>query len=112
MHINGKLTAGENIADLGGLTIAFQALKKSLATKPQAEKIDGLSQEQRFFIANAQSFRSNTRPEELRLQILTDPHAPEKYRVIAPIANMPEFAAAFSCDKSALRSEDKRVNIW
>ncbi|NHQ86929.1 M13 family metallopeptidase [Iodobacter sp. HSC-16F04] len=112
LHINGKLTAGENIADLGGLTIAFQALKKSLVSKPQAEKIDGLSQEQRFFIANAQSFRSNTRPEELRLQILTDPHAPEKYRVIAPIANMPAFAAAFSCDKSALRSEDKRVNIW
>ncbi len=112
LHINGKLTAGENIADLGGLKIAFQALKKSLATKPQAEKIEGLTQEQRFFVANAQSFRSNTRPEELRLQILTDPHAPEKYRVIAPFANMPEFAAAFSCDKSTLRSEEKRVNIW
>jgi putative endopeptidase len=109
LHINGKLTAGENIADLGGLKIAFQALMKSLKTKPQPEKIDGLTQEQRFFIANAQSFRANTRPEELRLQINTDPHAPAKYRVIAPLANMPEFAAAFSCHQGAA---DKRVNIW
>ncbi|MCX7204425.1 MAG: M13 family metallopeptidase [Proteobacteria bacterium] len=112
LHINGKLTAGENIADLGGLKIAFQALKKSLINKPQPAQIDGLSQEQRFFVANAQSFRNNTRAEALRLQILTDPHAPEKYRVIAPFANMPEFAAAFSCSQSTLRSEDKRVNIW
>ncbi|AMC36122.1 M13 family metallopeptidase [Janthinobacterium sp. B9-8] len=112
LHINGKLTAGENIADLGGLKIALLALKKSLQAKPQPEKIDGLTQEQRFFIANAQSFRNNTRVEALRLQILTDPHAPEKYRVIAPFANMPEFASAFSCGKSALRSQDKRVNIW
>ena len=112
LHINGKLTAGENIADLGGLKIAFIALKKSLASKPQPEKIDGLTQEQRFFIANAQSFRNNVRNEALRMQILTDPHSPEKYRVLAPTANMPEFATAFSCGKAALRSEDKRVNIW
>ncbi|WP_293933921.1 M13 family metallopeptidase [Iodobacter sp.] len=112
LHINGKLTAGENIADLGGLKIAFIALQKSLASKPQPEKIDGLTQEQRFFIANAQSFRNNVRNEALRMQILTDPHSPDKYRVLAPTANMPEFATAFSCDKAALRSEDKRVNIW
>jgi putative endopeptidase len=65
LHINGKLTAGENIADLGGLKIAFTALKKSLASKPQPEKIDGLTQEQRFFIANAQSFRNNVSNEAL-----------------------------------------------
>ncbi|MBI3284193.1 MAG: M13 family metallopeptidase [Burkholderiales bacterium] len=114
LHINGKLTAGENIADLGGMKIALQALRKSLASKPQADKIDGLTPEQRFFIANAQSFRGIMRDERLRLQLATDPHAPEKYRVIGPLANMPEFGQAFNCPaaKSPLRAEAKRVNIW
>jgi len=114
LHINGKLTAGENIADLGGMKIALEALKKSQQTKPQAKEIDGLTLEQRFFIANAQSFRGTMRDEQLRLQLLTNPHAPEKYRVIAPIANMPEFSQAFQCsdNRSPLRAEAKRVNIW
>ncbi|MFZ6749663.1 M13 family metallopeptidase [Undibacterium sp. Ren11W] len=114
LHINGKLTAGENIADLGGMKIALQALKTSLKQQPQADKIDGLTSEQRFFIANAQSFRGLMRDERLRLQLATDPHAPEKYRVIAPLANMPEFSQAFSCqgDRSPLRVEGKRVTIW
>ncbi|MDO8653832.1 MAG: M13 family metallopeptidase [Undibacterium sp.] len=114
LHINGKLTAGENIADLGGMKIALQALRNSLKNTPQAAEIDGLTPEQRFFIANAQSFRGLMRDERLRLQLATDPHAPEKYRVIAPLANMPEFSKAFNCpaDKSPLRVEAKRVNIW
>ncbi len=114
LHINGKLTAGENIADLGGMKIALQALKNSLKNKPQAAEIDGLTVEQRFFIANAQSFRGLMRDERLRLQLATDPHAPEKYRVIAPLANMPEFSQAFQCkgDRSPLRAESKRVTIW
>jgi putative endopeptidase len=114
LHINGKLTEGENIADLGGMKIALAALNTALKTNPQPELIDGLTQQQRFFVANAQSFRSQTRPEQLRLQLATDPHAPDYARVIAPIANMPEFSAAFSCpaDKSPLRPGDKRVDIW
>lgn len=114
LHINGKLTAGENIADLGGMKVALQALRNSLKNKPQAAEIDGFTPEQRFFIANAQSFRGLMRDEALRLQLATDPHAPEKYRVIAPLANMPEFSKAFNCptDKSPLRVEIKRVNIW
>jgi putative endopeptidase len=114
LHINGKLTEGENIADLGGLKIALQALKKSLADKPQPAPLDGLTVEQRFFVAYGQSFRGDTRPEQLRLQLATDPHSPEKYRVIGPLANMPEFAAAFSCpvDHSPLRPVTTRVNIW
>lgn len=114
LHINGQLTAGENIADLGGMKIALQALRKSLTQQPQAPLIDGLTPEQRFFIANAQSFRGLMRDEKLRLQIATDPHAPEKYRVIGPLANMPEFSTAFSCkaDTSPLRAANKRVNIW
>ncbi|MBC7415561.1 MAG: M13 family metallopeptidase [Herminiimonas sp.] len=113
VRINGKLTAGENIADLGGLKIALRALQMAQKTRPQPQ-IDGLTPEQRFFVANAQSFRANIRPEQLRLQLATNPHAPEKYRVIAPFANMPEFAAAFSCpaERSPLRPENKRVVIW
>ncbi|MET3139179.1 putative endopeptidase [Undibacterium sp. GrIS 1.2] len=114
LHINGKLTAGENIADLGGDKIALQALRAALKKTPQPEVIDGLTPEQRYFIANAQSFRGKTRDENLRLQLATDPHSPEKYRVIGPIANMPEFAEAFSCpaDRSPLRPAGRRVTIW
>ncbi|MDE2430406.1 MAG: M13 family metallopeptidase [Burkholderiales bacterium] len=114
MHINGKLTAGENIADLGGLKIALQALHTALASKPQATEIDGLTPDQRFFVANAQSFRGVMRDERLRLQLATNPHAPEKYRVIGPVANMTEFADAFQCkgDRSSLRPIARRVNIW
>jgi putative endopeptidase len=114
IHINGKLTAGENIADLGGLKIALQALNKTMEGKPPVPDMDGLNPVQRFFVAYAQSFRGNVRPENLRLQLATDPHSPEKYRVIAPLANMPEFAKAFNCpaERSPLRPVDKRVNIW
>ncbi|HXA47007.1 MAG TPA: M13 family metallopeptidase, partial [Burkholderiaceae bacterium] len=114
LHINGKLTEGENIADLGGLKIALQALKKSQAGKPQPALLDGLTVEQRFFVAYAQSFRGEIRPEALRLQLAIDPHSPEKYRVIGPLANMPEFVEAFSCpaEHSPLRPAATRVNIW
>ena len=114
VHINGKLTAGENIADLGGLKIAFKALQMAQQAHPQPALIDGLTPEQRFFVANAQSFRANIRPEKLRLQLATNPHAPEKYRVLAPLANMPEFAAAFACPagRSPLRPVATRVDIW
>lgn len=113
-HINGKLTEGENIADLGGLKIALRALKRSLAGKPQPEPLDGLTVEQRFFVAYAQSFRGVMLPEKLRLQLATDPHSPDKFRVIGPLANLPEFAAAFSCpvDRSPLRPLATRVDIW
>ncbi|WP_428719450.1 M13 family metallopeptidase [Undibacterium curvum] len=114
LHINGKLTAGENIADLGGMKIALQALRTSLQKNPQPALLDGLTPDQRFFIANAQSFRSAIRDEMLRLKIATDPHSPDKYRVIAPLANMPEFSSAFNCqgERSPLRQGAKRVNIW
>ncbi|MFZ6767195.1 M13 family metallopeptidase [Undibacterium sp. Di26W] len=114
LHINGKLTAGENIADLGGMKVALQALHKSLEHKPQAKEIDGLTVDQRFFVANAQSFRSLIRDEMLRMKLTIDPHAPDKYRVIAPLANMPEFSDAFQCkgERSPLRPAATRVNIW
>lgn len=114
LHINGKLTMGENIADLGGLKIAYLALQKSLEGKPRPEKIDGYTPEQRFFLAFAQGWRRNIRPEAVRLMIATDPHSPARFRVLGPLSNMPEFVNAFGCsaEASIARPESLRVNIW
>ena len=113
LHINGKLTNGENIADLGGLTIAYAAMEKALGNKPR-KKIDGFTPEQRFFLAWAQIWRSNTRPEEARLRIATDPHSPAIWRVNAPLSNMPEFAAAWGCKTGSpmARPASESVAIW
>jgi putative endopeptidase len=105
---------GENIADLGGLKIAYLALQKALDGKPRPEKIDGFTPEQRFFLAFAQGWRRNTRPEMVRQSIVTDPHSPARFRVLGPISNMPEFLKAFGCeaDNSMARPEALRVKIW
>jgi putative endopeptidase len=108
MHINGKLTLGENIADIGGLKIAYLALQKSLEGKPHPEKIDGFTAEQRLFLAFAQGWRRNTRDEALRLMLTTDPHSPPRFRVMGTIANLPEFGQAFSCKAAAMPP----VAIW
>ncbi len=110
MHINGKLTLGENIADIGGLKIAYLALEKALAGKTP-EKIDGLTPQQRFFVAFAQIYRSKERPEMLRLRLTTNPHSPNEFRVIGPLADMPEFYQAFSCPKDETPAA-ARVSIW
>lgn len=112
-HINGQLTQGENIADLGGLKIAYLAFEKAGETQ-RRRPIDGFTPEQRFFLAYAQAWRANIRPESLRLRLTTDPHSPNKYRVLGPLANLPEFAQAFPCPPG---KEDKaeaaaRVSIW
>ncbi|MEP7067446.1 MAG: M13 family metallopeptidase, partial [Gemmatimonadota bacterium] len=96
LHVNGKLTLGEDIADLGGLKIAYEALERSLSGKRPAP-IDGFTPEQRFFLSWAQVWRTKSRPEAERQQVLTDPHAPARWRVNGPLANMPEFAKAFGC---------------
>src|ERR1700674_4025701 len=113
LHLNGKLTLGENIADLGGMKLAFLALQKALKDHPVAA-MDGLSPDQRFFISYAQIWREKETPEQERLMITTNPHSPPRFRVQGPLANMPEFASAFSCRASdmALRGEAQRVNIW
>ena len=95
-HINGALTQGENIADIGGLKIAYLALERDLKGKPRP-LIDGYTPEQRFFIAYAQSWRELDRPDSIKTQLLTDPHSPGQYRVIGPIADTPEFRKAFHC---------------
>jgi predicted metalloendopeptidase len=114
LHINGALTQGENIADIGGAKIAFAALQKALASKPRPEKIDGFTPEQRFFLAFAQIWRGNQRPEDLKLRLNTDPHSPSQYRTNGPLSDFPEFAKAFDCPPGSpmVRSEKDRVNIW
>jgi putative endopeptidase len=97
VHINGKLTLGENIADLGGLKIAHNALHRALSGKPRAGKLGGFTPEQHFFLSYAQVWKLNIRPEALRLQLATNPHSPGPYRVQGPISNLPEFAKAFGC---------------
>jgi putative endopeptidase len=114
LHINGKLTLGENIADLGGLKIAYLAFQKSLEGKPRPQPIDGFTPEQRFFLAFAQNWRRNTRPETLRLMLLSDPHSPPRFRVNGPVSNMPEFFEAFGCKPGdpSVRAENIQVKIW
>jgi putative endopeptidase len=113
-HVNGKLTLGENIADLGGLTIAYAALQKSMAGKPRPANIDGFTPEQRFFLSWAQVWRQAIRPERQRTLVNTNPHAPAQWRVNGPLANMPEFAKAFGCRAGDLmvRSDSVRAQIW
>ncbi|SHJ05182.1 putative endopeptidase [Hymenobacter daecheongensis DSM 21074] len=113
VYVNGKLTMGENLADLGGLTIAYTALQKTLAGKPKT-KIDGFTPEQRFFLSYAQVWRTNSRPEFLRQQVLSDPHSPAQFRTNGPLMNMPEFFEAFGCkdDAKMVRAQESRAKIW
>jgi putative endopeptidase len=112
--VNGKLTLGENIADLGGLKIAFAAWKKSLVGQPAPKPIDGFTGEQRFFLNLACVWRNNIREEALRMRLNTDPHSPGKYRVVGPLSNLPEFYEAFGCPEGSamVRPLAERPTIW
>jgi predicted metalloendopeptidase len=116
LHINGDLTQGENIADIGGLKLAYAALQKALEKNPQAreQKIDGFTPEQRFFLGWAQVWHANQREDDLRLRLVTDPHSPTHYRCNGPLSNMPEFAKAFNIPDGSpmIRPANKKVNIW
>ena len=113
VHVNGKLTMGENLADIGGLTIAYQAFQKTAEAKAN-KKIDGFTPNQRFFLGFAQIWRANQRPEALRQQIQTDPHSPGQYRTNGPLMNMPEFYEAFGCQdgNKMVRATADRSRIW
>ena len=112
-HVNGRLTLGENIADLGGLTVAYFAMEKALGNKPR-RKIDGFTPEQRFFLAWAQIWRGLERPEAQLQSLKTNPHSPGKWRVNGPLSNMPEFAKAFGCHEGdeMVRPDSLRARIW
>ena len=115
LFINGKLTLGENIADLGGLTVAYYAYQASLIGKEPPEKIDGFTGNQRFFLSFAQIWRGTLRDEYLRTLVSTNEHSPAKYRVNGTVFNMPEFYAAFpeiSPDNKLFVPVEKRPVIW
>lgn len=112
-HVNGKLTLGENLADFGGLTVAYSAMEKALRTTPR-EKIDGFTPEQRFFLGWAQVWRELVRPEYQRTLVNTNEHSPGKWRVNGPYSNMPEFKAAWGCKDTdpMVRPAAARPVIW
>jgi len=114
LHVNGKLTLGENLADLGGLSISYAALEKALAEKGRPALIDGFTPEQRFFLAWAQIWRQNITPEAQRVRINTDPHSPGQWRANGPLSNLPQFAAAFGCKPGdpMVRPDSVRPVIW
>ncbi len=113
MKVNGKLTLGENIADLGGLAVAYDALQRELENKRVGE-IDGFTPDQRFFMNWATVWRRNFKPEELKVRLQTDPHAPANFRAIGAPSNLPAFAAAFGCKAGdpMVRAADAQVAIW
>ena len=113
LHLNGKQTLGENIADNGGVSIAYEALQLALGDHPRT-LIDGYTPEQRFFLAWAQARRTTWRDPALRLQVQTGVHSPGEFRVNGPLANMPEFAAAWGCKAgdAMVRADGERNTIW
>lgn len=113
LPVNGQLTLGENLADIGGVAIAYQAFKLTEQGKSN-EIIDGFTPDQRFFLSYAQVWRIKNRDERLRMRITLDPHSPEMFRVNGPLSNMPEFYKAFNVtpgDKM-YRPEAERVKVW
>jgi len=115
VNVKGKLTLGENIGDLGGLTVAYDALQMALKEDPKANvAVDGHSQDQRFFMNWATVWRRNFNEGELRVRLNTDPHAPANFRANGAPSNMPAYAKAFECKAgdAMVRADDKRVVIW
>jgi len=113
LHVNGRLTLGENLADLGGLNVAYAAFKKTKEGQSY-KKIDGFTPDQRFFLSWAQVWRSSQRPEMASQRILTDPHSPEQYRANAPVTNIDAWYTAFNVkpgDKMYKKPED-RIKVW
>lgn len=113
LFVNGKLTLGENIADLGGTTLAYYALLKEVEGN-EPDEIDGFNYKQRFFLGWAQVWHMNMTDEELRKRVATDPHSPGEYRVKGPLSNMDEFAEAFGCESGnqMVQSDSTKAVIW
>jgi putative endopeptidase len=112
LHQNGKLVEGESIADLGGLTIAYAALEKSLEGKSRAPDAEGFTPEQRFFLGYSLVWATNMTPEFARLQTNSDPHPLSKFRVNGPLSNMAQFAMAFGCKKGEPMVRKDVCKIW
>jgi putative endopeptidase len=115
LHVNGRLTLGENIADIGGVSVAYDALERALARDPSKRKmIDGFTPEQRFFISFAQIWRTNIREAEARRLATVDPHSPGRFRAVGPLLNYQQFFDAFNIKPGdrMWRAPDLRAHIW
>ncbi|MDO5608023.1 MAG: M13 family metallopeptidase [Capnocytophaga sp.] len=112
--INGKFTSGENIGDLGGVAVAFEALQMYLNDHPSNEEINGFTQEQRFFMSWATVWRTKSTEQYLQNQIKTDPHSPGYYRAFAPLLNIDAFHEAFQTQPGdkMYKAPSERINIW
>lgn len=113
VHVNGRLTLGENLADLGGLNVAYEAFKKTKQGQ-STTKIDGFTPDQRFFLSWAQVWRSLQRPETAQSRVMTDPHSPEQFRTNAPITNMDAWYKAFNIQAGdkLYKAPADRIKIW
>jgi endothelin-converting enzyme/putative endopeptidase len=111
IKINSKLTAGEDVADLGGTLLAYLAWKKDVAGQ-KLEPMGGFTPDQRFFIGFAQWACENERPENLRASAITNPHSPGRWRIDGIVANLPEFARAFSCKAGQPMVSPKPCRVW
>jgi putative endopeptidase len=115
LHVNGQLTLGENLADIGGVNIAYEALQRALAKDPaKRQTIDGFTPEQRFFISFAQVWRTNTRAAEAQRLITVDPHSPGRFRAFGPLLNIPAFYDAFAIPAGSpmWREPVQRARVW
>jgi endothelin-converting enzyme/putative endopeptidase len=113
-HVKGKLTLGENIADLGGLKLSYAAFQRGEKAHPATPPLAGFSPEQQFFLGFAQVWCANTRPEAAQLRASVDPHSPPHWRVDGPLSNLTEFSSAFQCKEgqAMARPQDKRCVVW
>lgn len=113
-HVNGNLTMGENLADIGGLAIAYDAFKLTEKGKEETKKIDGFTADQRFFLSFAQVWRIKTRDESMRVRLKTDPHSPEMFRVNGPVYSMEAFYKAFNIPSTAKMyvAPENRLGVW
>ncbi|MED5371144.1 MAG: M13 family metallopeptidase [Myxococcota bacterium] len=113
LSVNGELTLGENIADLGGLKVSFAAFQDyKAANELPAEPIPGITQDQLFFLAYAQAWCTKASPEYEKMQVLSDPHSPARYRIQGPLANLPEFHEAFGCEAGTPMHPENTCEVW
>jgi putative endopeptidase len=112
LRVNGKLTLGENIADLGGVKLAYRAYRRLRAGAPQVYVAGGLTEDQQFFVGMGQAWCTETREAEIQRRVVVDSHAPPKFRVMGALRNLPEFAAAFQCASGTPMHPTDTCEIW
>jgi putative endopeptidase len=112
LNLNGKMTLGENIADIAGLKLAYRAFKELRKDAKESVVADGFSEDQQFFLSTAQMWCTNIREQALRDRVITDVHSFAHYRVVGPLSNLPEFAKAFSCPAGSKMAPKKSCTVW